>query len=241
MSFALPTQRSPEVQGPPDWVTSADSWEGLPETTRQVARRSPISPWARVCSLGLSQGQGDFAASLHPEANPAQQAAKCRRKLGSGTHLTRAHIPGRTLREAGNTELPGGNGSGPRNLSHHPGWLVHHHQSFICAPLGEGSCMCWGCPVINLTPESSRLSSTQTPGDSFATLGLSGPSRPPRVRLTWACGTYPSSASACQHHLSLLPAQGRAQQILHSGGSESQTGHHEAQGCPQCPVSILTS
>lgn len=99
---------------------------------------------------------------------------------------------------------------------------------------------------MNLTPESPRRSPIQAPRDSPATLGLSGPSQSPRVRLTWACGTetrpstgspalpQPVPANTTRHS---CQAQGRAQQTPHSGGSEPQTRHPAAQGCLRCPGS----
>lgn len=100
---------------------------------------------------------------------------------------------------------------------------------------------------MNLTPESPRRSPIQAPRDSPATLGLSGPSQTPRVRLSWACGTetrpstgspalpQPVPANTTRHS---CQAQGRAQQTPHSGGSEPQTRHPAAQGCLRCPASL---
>lgn len=56
----------------------------------------------------------------------------------------------------------------------------------------------------NLTPESPRLSPIQAPRESSATLGLSGPSQPPRLRLAWACGT---GIVKCMNEPLVLPGE----------------------------------
>lgn len=132
--------------------------------------------------------------------------------------------------------LPGRVGLGPEIPAITQAGLLTATRFYVCpfgGTRGQGSCMCWECPVMNATSESPRLSPIQAPGALVCHPGAlwSLPASQGQAGLglwhqdqTQLWVTCPSSASACQHHLPTLPGPRRAQRALNSVGQGHRPG-----------------